>query len=188
MPKPPPTFDLRQRRKQRVEQREGGAEAPVLVFGDVTVLLPVELPLQVLAPVVDLDLDLAMLIRKAVDAARGSGDERSTSLDFILDLLVANPNLPAQAVAAVKDVARNLFGDDGYEALVAERPSLPDIQDLVKFIVATYGVGLGESSSPDEQSGSGTESSASSNASTDSTPAPSTRPRKRKASSAPAAS
>lgn len=104
---------------------------------DLTV--PAELPADVLDPFLSDDLDLMGLLGNAL-AARTGNSGNSEWLDSIL----TRQALPKQAVAAIKDALRLLFGEESYAAFVADRPSVQDYIRLVRGLADFYGVGLGE--------------------------------------------
>lgn len=124
----------------------------------IRVELPVELPLDVLQPLVNIDVDLSILIRQALDARKEGSTEDIVSA--VVDMLVVNPALPRDLVEAATTMARRLVGsDEAYDRLCAARMSIPEIGRLVKYLGRRYGVGLGEASpSSDSSEGTGTTS------------------------------
>lgn len=162
-----PLFDLTAERAARTE-----AKTPeVIRIGDTVVTLPIELPLDVFAPLKNLDVDLALLMRQALNMASEGGDEQAAATSLVIDLLVSNPNLPRDLIDAIEEVGRRLLGEEGIAALVAFRPAKEDLAVLAKGLFAHYGVGLGEASaSSDSSADAGTTSKPTSSGGTGSTP------------------
>jgi hypothetical protein len=162
-------LDLQQRRIQRAKARaakqEGRSEKFVIRDGDTLIAeLPAEFPLDTLEPLVDVNLDIALLIEQAIQiAGADSQAQQIASIELITQILASNPNLFRELIDAVKEMTRRLLGADGYDALVATRPTAWDIIDLAREISAWYGISLGESSPPSiPSSGGGTSNSTSS--------------------------
>lgn len=136
-------------------------------------MLPAELPLDALEPLLNVQVDLPLILRTALDAVKAGEDGTKAFLavlDMVVDLVVMNKDLPAELLAAVKAVGRRVMGDDGYEAFVQARPSINDVIALIKGLGGKWGVGLGESSPSSTGSPSSTTSTPTSAAtSTDST-------------------
>lgn len=167
-----PVFDLAERRAERVAaraaRREGRGETTTLRFGACDVLLGAEFPLDVLAPFAEVNVDLPLLIRKAIDATSATDSAaQADTFDTIVSILASNPDLPREVIEAVKECGRRLLGEDGYAALVAERPTPWDVGDLVKYLLGWFGVSLGESSSASTPSADGATSKPTSSATTD---------------------
>jgi hypothetical protein len=156
--------------KARVARQE--TKVPeVIVIGDTKVSLPVELPIDVFGPLKNLDVDLALLMRQAITSATGNGDQAKEAQSLVIDLLVANPNLPRDLIDAIAESATRLLGQEGYDALVAFRPSREDLGVLAKTLLGHYGVSLGEAlGSSDSSTNDGTTSKPTSNGGTESTP------------------
>jgi hypothetical protein len=155
---------------QRSANAEANEHSPGVKIGGEKLALPVELPVDVLQPLLNLDQDVIYLAKQAIDA-RASNDVDAI-VASVVDMLVAHPTLPRDAVETVTTMARRLFGEEGYEKLVAARLTLPEIGRLAKYLGKRYGVGLGEALRPSESSeGSGTTSRPTSSASTTSTSA-----------------
>lgn len=176
-------FDLDKARTARREIKR----IPAIRIGGERLELPVELPVDVLAPLTELDVDVSLLVRMAIDArkkARADGDDGIEAiLDSVIDIFIANPKLPQDLVEAVKTMARRLFGEPGYNHLAANRLTLPDLGELAKFIGRQYGVGLGEAlPSSDSSEGTGTTSNQTSSGSTAKTSAASGKTRARRVS------
>ncbi len=146
------TVDFSKRRTERRDaaRREGRGDRLVLKFGPDSgpVELGPEFPLDVLEPLQDIDVDLALLIREAIkmSSAAESDEGMWDVVSSIVEILVVSPNLPKSSIAAAKEMARRLLGEDGYAALVAFRPSLWDVSDLVSTLTDWYGLSAGESS------------------------------------------
>ena len=145
-------LDLDASRKERAgaraAQQEGrGATLPVRWGGAVIAELDAELPLDVFAPLATLNVDIGLLLRLAFDAMRSATTADAVkSLDGLVDVFAANPQLIPDTIGAVEEVARRLLGDDGYAAFIAGRPSNYDIAALCRGVADWYGVSLGEPS------------------------------------------
>jgi hypothetical protein len=148
----PEVFDLDaariERARLRAARREGrGDTQPIRFGGRIIATLEAEFPLDTLEPFADVDLDLALLVRQAIDMAQAENtDQQLSTLDMIVSVLAANPNLPREVLEAIKEAGRRLLGESGYAALVQGRPTPWDIGALVKNLFSWYGVSLGESS------------------------------------------
>lgn len=158
----------------RTARREGTGGVPALRISGTRYELPPELPVDVLAPLTEVDVDVSLLVRMVLDArrqAQESGEAANEAvIDTIVDLVVANPKLPVELVEAGKEVARRFLGDDGYDALVDYRPSMPDLAAIIRHVGRQYGVGLGEAlPSSDSSEGTGTTSKETSKSTTGST-------------------
>lgn len=134
--------------------------------------LPQELPIDVFEPLLDVDADVSLLFRQALDARETAGDNQMGLVSAVIDMLVVNPQLPKQLVEAVKEMARRLVGDEGYADLAAARLSTAEAGKIAKFLGRAYGVSLGEASpsSGSAEEGSGATSQLTSSGATDSTP------------------
>lgn len=169
-------LDLDFARQQRAAEREGKKKnLPLRVGGEEIAVLPVELPVDVLAPLRSLDGDLTLLLREAVQSAKRGGGSGTVDWDItelVIDLLANNPRLPVNFLDTLRDVAANLLGDEGLAKLLANRPSGQDIAFLVKGVFQFYGVTLGEASpSSDSSTGdSGGTSNGTSSTTSTSTP------------------
>lgn len=144
----------------RSARRETTTGLPLRLGGQTYVLAP-EVPLDVFEPLLAVDVDMALLVRQAMSIANGSNNaqQQRDATALIVDLLVANPNLPRDVISAIVKVAQRMLGEEAYAALVAFRPSKEDAGVLAKALFAHYGVSLGEASAPSEQSeGAGTTS------------------------------
>lgn len=170
-------IDLDAERKQRAAAREGKKQnLPIIIGGQTIAVLPVELPIDVLEPLRTLDADLTMILRSAMQAARGKDAEsRWESTELVVDVLAANPALPVTVLDTVAQVAKNLLTADGFTALMASRPTREDFAALTKGVFRFYGVTLGEALEPSGSStASGVTSSTTSESTSASTPAIST--------------
>lgn len=176
---------------ERATRREAkGGATPVKFGGSVIAVLPVELPLEVLAPLKAIDLDIAMLVRQVMDIRQADGDqaqaEAATSL--IIDLLVSRPSLPVEVIEAVTEMGRRLLNSpeypEGFAKFAEQRPSREDVGAFAKGLFRRYGVGLGEAlASSDSSASGGTTSKPTSKRTTKSTSGGSGKSRAKKASS-----
>lgn len=144
-----PLGDLDAKRLDRARARAARKEArgetlPIVLGGQVIATLGAEFPLDVLEPLADINLDIALLLQQAVAAAQAT--DNAANVDLIVNILAANPDLPREFLAAVKEIGRRLLGDGGYAAFVAARPSPWDVAALASTLFSWYGVSLGESS------------------------------------------
>ncbi|WP_433541989.1 hypothetical protein ACQP10_38200 (plasmid) [Streptosporangium sandarakinum] len=146
-------LDLDAERNERMEAaraargEEAGPE-PVRLGGQVIALLPAELPIDVLEPITRVKVDTALLFRSVMDAYKSRDEAESTAalVDMLVDLVIMNPDLPAELVEAVKEMGRRILGADGYEKFVAARPSLQDGGALIKGLAKKYSMSSGKSS------------------------------------------
>ncbi|MER6830929.1 hypothetical protein ABT352_33385 [Streptosporangium sp. NPDC000563] len=161
-------LNLNAARKARAARRNRKAGPIPLYFGEnedgsdkLIAQVPSELPLHALEPFTRLDMDMAYLMHVVQGAfrAENSAMDQQEIIGMVIDLLIKSPHLPAQFVEAVRQMGREILGEDGYAAFMAERPSVFDIGDLVKGLMASWGVGQGESLPPNGGSPSGTEDS-----------------------------
>ncbi|GAA2411799.1 hypothetical protein GCM10010404_82150 [Nonomuraea africana] len=122
--------------------------------------LPTELPLDVLEPLTNVAVDLGLIFRTAIDAAKAQSPEAATMsvLDMAVDQFITNKHLPDQLMVAAKDMAKRLLGDDGFTAFLAARPSIHDVVALIKGLMRIYRLRLGESSPSSDSSSGGTTS------------------------------
>ncbi|HEY1668510.1 MAG TPA: hypothetical protein VGG54_22695 [Trebonia sp.] len=163
------------RARARAARQEGRGETlPIVIEGATITELPSEFPLTVLEPLTGVDVDLALIIRSVIQAAKANArDQQLAAAELLVNVLAANPQLFAQIIEAAKEMGRRLLGADGYAALVAWGPSWWDVADLAKGLMAWYGMSLGESSPSTRPSaeGSGETSAPISSPVTGSTPA-----------------
>lgn len=176
-----------------VDPGEANADTqPIILGGRVVAELPAELPLAALAPLQEVQDDAMLLIRQAVTVI-GIGEQEPGRVDaatagLVVDVLAANPKLPASLIAVVQDIGRQLLGDDGYAAVVAaidsagpDRFSVLDAAELIKGVVAWYAAAFGSLGKSSKPSGSaktgGTTSNGTSRRTSVSTPAGSGRGR-----------
>ncbi|MEU4229428.1 hypothetical protein AB0F17_34470 [Nonomuraea sp. NPDC026600] len=148
----------------RAERTAAGDPFPLRFRGQIICTLPPELPLDALEPLTEIDVDIALIFRTAIDAFKGQDADAATVsvLDTVIDLLVMNKRLPDEVLEAVKKIGRRLMGDEGYEAFLAARPSLPDVIAFGKGLMSIYGLRLGESPKSSAISSGGTTSTATS--------------------------
>ncbi len=173
----PDPFILDLDRERAIRREAGRKPTPLRIGGTEVATLPAELPLDVFAPVKRLNLDFALLFRQALDMTKADSDAQSqrAATDLIVDLLVGNPNLPTDLLAAIHDMGVALMGEEGLAGFLAARPSSDDVGALVKGLFRLYGLSLGEASaSLASQESDGTTSTPTSSASTGSTPEAST--------------
>lgn len=165
-------LDLDAERSARAAEREGKGKAlPIRFGGENIATLPVELPVDVLAPLRNLDGDLTLILRQAMQASRGGANEKFEATELVVDVLASNPALPVTALNTLTQVAKNLLTDEGFDRLMAQRPSAQDFATLVKGVFRFYGLSLGEASpSSDSSTDSGTTSPGTSSTTSDSTP------------------
>lgn len=128
-------------------------------------ILPAELPLDVITPLLDEDLDLAGIVKQVL-AARGDG------IDTIFDVLLSRPDLPKSALKAFHGVWEALFGAEDYQRFLAKKPGHKTYATLFRLLVKEYAVNLGEASASLVSSESDAPTSKpTSSGTTDSTPA-----------------
>ncbi len=164
------------REKRATLRREAGKRQPQLRLGGQTYALPSELPVDTFAPLARVSGNVGMLLRAALDAAGAADDaQRGDAVALLVDSFALDKELLPELMAAVRECAVNLMGEEAVAALLAYRPSREDYAALAKGLFAKYGVSLGEALPPSDSSPSGgTTSNATSNAGTDSTPGTST--------------
>lgn len=187
-------IDLDAERAKRAAEREGkGIDGGIRLGGQIIATLPVELPVDVLAPLQTIDTSITLILRSAMSAykAQGEGDAAAAwdSTQLIVDLLALTPTLPTDMIAVLHQCGENLFGTEGYTALRNAHLSLPDVGVLAKGVFAFYGMTLGEAStSPESSENDGATLSSTSPDTSDSTPEGSTATETTPTSLAPAAS
>jgi hypothetical protein len=112
-------LDLDSNREQRdAARREAGKEDIIVTFGGEDFVCPPEMPFESVAAL--------GVIRNATKEFEGKGDA-------------------AVLAGGVLDLFRILVGDERFVAFKAHRPSLEDLDAMMKFVFAEYGVTLGES-------------------------------------------
>jgi hypothetical protein len=138
--------------------------------GEIIATIGAEIPLSVLAPLRELDGEIALLLREAMDIGRnGKATWDGTSL--IVDLLTARPDLPTTLIDVIQNIGKELLGEHGYAKFISGRPSAQDVGALAIGLFRWAGVSLGESSgSSGSPETGGPTSNATSSGSTDSTP------------------
>lgn len=175
MPTFPAVLDLDAKRAERAAwraaQREGHGETlPIRWKGEIIATLDAEFPLDILAPFKDVNVDIALLVRQAMDLiAAENVDVQLATADMIVSVIAANPELPHELLAAIEKSARLLLGNGGYDKLLAGRPSREDLGALISHGMEWYGVSLGEASEPSPSSIDGETSPPISNPDTGST-------------------
>jgi hypothetical protein len=176
---PPQVADLdadrRERAAARAAARAGRGETLPIRFGGQTIaVIGAEFPLDVLEPFADVNLDIALLVRQAIDLAQAeSGDQQLSTLDMIVSVLASNPNLPREVLAAGKEAGKRLLSEEGYSGFMGQRPTPWDFAALGRHLLSWWGVNLGELSSSSTPSGDGRTSNPTSPATTPaSTPTP----------------
>jgi hypothetical protein len=162
MTNPKPALgDLDAKRLARAQARAARREAqgdklPIVFGGRVIAELEAEFPLDTLEPLQDINLDMALLVQQAIANANAT-DAGKANVELVTNVLAANPDLPREFINAVKKVGQRLFGDSGYAAFVAARPTPWDVATLVTDIFSWYGLTLGEawgsSTSPETDGG-----------------------------------
>ena len=156
------TLDLDAARRE--EELPDGIE---VTLKGVTFVVPSELPLDVFDPFFTDDFDLGALLKVAFES-----DDDDPTLKVILDMLTANPKLPANAYRAVHTALETLLEPEGYAAFKSARPSVKDTARLVKGLFRMYGTSLGEAFASAESSASGgSTQKQTSSSTTESTPA-----------------
>jgi hypothetical protein len=173
-----PTTDVIDLDAARAARREAQTRQPRVRLNGVDYPLPVEFPIDVLTPLLGVGLDLGLVARLAADAVNADDPQaQRNAIGLVLDILVATPELPIQAIDAAQAITRNLLGQDGYDALVAMRPSREDLTILIGGVFRLYGVSLGEASpSADSSTSGGATSNETSSDTTESTPETSGEP------------
>lgn len=141
-------LNLDAERDRRAAAREVKADTfPIRLGGQVVATIPTELPIDVLAPLRRLDEEITLLLRTAMTAmnAGAEAQQRFDAASLIVDILAANPALPTTVVDVIHDMAVLLMGQDGYDGLMAARPSKDDMSFLGLGLLRFYGLTLGES-------------------------------------------
>ncbi|MEU4231181.1 hypothetical protein AB0F17_43390 [Nonomuraea sp. NPDC026600] len=153
--------------------RSGTEGKPIeLRLGGAVILLPAELPVDVLEPLAHLNVDTALIARTVLNALKETNQVQAglSIASMVVDLVIQNPSLPGELLDAVRLMGRRLMSDGGYEAFVAERPSILDVGALLKGLAGRYAFSAGESKPSSSDSANGDASTpTSSTTSTDST-------------------
>lgn len=156
-----PVLDLdaarQERAAARAAARAGRGETLPIRFGGRTITeLAAEFPLDVLEPFTDVNLDVALLVRQALDLMQAeSGDQQRSTMDMIVSVLAANPDLPREVLEAAREAGRRLLTPQGYDAFMAARPTPWDFGALGRALLEWYGVSVGDFSSPSTPSDDG---------------------------------
>jgi hypothetical protein len=133
---------------------------------DWALLFPAELPADALDPLLSDDLNLMGLLGEVVS---GSGEIGTSE---VIDLLFRHATLPRDFVAAVKNIYKELLGEEEFEDFTARKPSIGEYVRLTKALASVYAVDLGKLFGLGGSSANGgTTSSPTSPDSTESTPA-----------------
>lgn len=151
-----------ERAKARAARQEGRGETlPVIIGGKMITVLTAEFALSALEPLTEVDIDIAYVIKAVSQAAQAAErEQQQAALNLLVNVLAANPGMPASLLAAIKEIGRRILGDDGYAALTAWQPTPWDLAALANGLLAWYGLSLGEfSGSPALPSGSTGETS-----------------------------
>lgn len=137
---------------------------PVLLHGE-QFLFPPEIPADCLDPLFSAELDLMGVLRDVLNA------EGITTTGEVIELLFRRPQLPARFYSAIKDIYKELLGEDAYKEFTKTRPYIGDYVRLTKALAAVYGVDLGKLfKSADSSESDGQTSNPTSPATTSSTP------------------
>ncbi|MEU4513189.1 hypothetical protein AB0G05_27145 [Nonomuraea wenchangensis] len=134
-----------------------GKPIPLRFGGEVICMLPPELPVDVLEPLVHLKVDTALIARTVLKSLKEQ-DQVQAGLSIaamVVDMVVQNPRLPGELLDAVRLMGRRLMSDEGYERFVSLRPSIADVAALLKGLAGRYAFSLGESRPSSDDSGSG---------------------------------
>jgi hypothetical protein len=142
-PPPLPTFDTPFNLGARRAARHARRAQPVFVLDDATTITaPKGLPIPALEPLLGIGLDIPLLINAVTTAQKEGGAEAAGQM--LVNFFIGHENLPRQVLDGVTQVLRNLFGDDGYAALVAFAPEVEDMADIATSLLRHYGTSLGE--------------------------------------------
>ncbi|MEU6632817.1 hypothetical protein ABZ905_31725 [Streptomyces parvus] len=138
---------------------------PVLLHGE-QFNFPAEIPADCLDPLFSKELDLMGVLADIV-----ASEDGSTTTGEVVEMLFRRPRLPAQFYFAVKNIYKELLGEDTYREFQSVRPSIGDYVRLTKGLIAVYGVDLGKLfRSADSSENGGETSSPTSADTTSSTP------------------
>jgi len=134
-----------------------------LTFRRQTFTIPAELPEAVLDPFFadNFDQDLVAFVGAILNVRGGDMDAKDEKVGAaVMSQLMSRPTLPRTLRNAIHAAYRVLFGDDGYERLIATKPSVVDLYwRLPRALADEYGVGLGEASTPAGQPETGGQTS-----------------------------
>lgn len=131
-------------------------------------VLPAELPADVFDPFLLGKIDVAGIVRTALE-----DDTEDADLgEIVVKVLFENPSLPQDVYAAIHESFGLLFGEEQWEAFRKTKPSFPDLGVLVKGLLKKYGTSLGEVfASPDSSESDGATPKETSESTPSSTPA-----------------
>ncbi|MFI6637204.1 hypothetical protein ACIBI7_50685 [Nonomuraea fuscirosea] len=155
--------------------RSGTQGKPIeLRLGGAVILLPPELPVDVLEPLAHLNMDTALIARTVLNALKEADLTKAglSIASMVVDLVIQNPKLPGELLDAVRLMGRRLMGDGGYDAFVAERPSILDVGALLKSLAGRYAFSAGESKPSPSDSDSGDASTQTSSTTTEGSTSP----------------
>ena len=140
-------IDLDAERDRRSQENEARARTvPIKFGGEVVAHVPTELPLDVLAPLRRLDEEVSLLLRTVTTAMSSpEARDRWDATSLVIDILAANPKLPTTLIDVLEDMTSRLLTEDGRKALMAHRPTMPDLVFLGRGLLGLYGLNLGES-------------------------------------------
>lgn len=133
-------IDLDEARNAR---REGRSDTVDVKFHGETFTLPSELPSEVFDPLLDMQEDLAGIIRAVAQVAGKANVEMTQVVGRVLQ---EHPSIPVKVVNILRESLHSLFGDEQWDKFNALKPSINDIFSLITGLGRMYGVGLGEAS------------------------------------------
>lgn len=155
----------RQKRAAKREARGAGGMIVVAIDGE-NFVLPRELPASLLDKVVSEEFEIGRLLAVALKNFMG-GKNTAENSDVLTDTLEQIPTLPLALVNGILDMLAELFGAEQWARYKATGPSIEDNIELLKGLVAEYGVTLGELfASPASSTSAGATSNPTSPAST----------------------
>jgi hypothetical protein len=166
-------IDLDQERTVRAAEREGANEPwPIRFGGQIVAVLPVELPLSVIAPLREIDDTIALVLRQAMAlATNNDAASKWEASELVVDMLASSPDLPVKVLTVIEEISKNLLTEEGLGRFLDQRPSIRDIVALAKGVLRYYGISLGEASaSSDSSTDGGGTSNTTSSQNLDSTP------------------
>lgn len=101
-------------------------------------IFPSEVPADCLDPLFSSELDLMGILHDIVNA------ESSTTAGEVVEVIFRRPQLPVKFYEAIKQIYKELLGDDTYKDFKDVRPSISDYVRLTKALAQVYGVDLGK--------------------------------------------
>ncbi|GAB2859377.1 hypothetical protein GCM10022221_68710 [Actinocorallia aurea] len=178
----------RARRRSEAATRLGEARGDTLpLYFDpdrIFAVLQPEFPAAALAPLLELDQEIAYTIRQVVtlavervnagddDTKKEKKDQTGELIGSIIELLMMRPNLPIDLIRIARQIGTGILGEDGMAGLEAEKPSLQDYIEVVKTIWWWHGEALGKSLSFSKPSSTGGTTSTPTSSITTSFPSP----------------